>query len=108
MKWHRSCDARRWQLKKGCSFPHPLGGCNEKALDDFTLSTALNFDNFQAFRNRARLFVQRGLIPEAIHDLTMSLHFCPKQPELFAERGKLHLQLEQYENAANDFEAALG
>lgn len=79
----------------------------EKALDDFTLSIALNFDNFQAFRHRGRLFAKKGLAPEAIRDLTMSLHFYPKQPDLLFERGELYLSLEKFEEAAEDFEAAL-
>jgi tetratricopeptide (TPR) repeat protein len=80
----------------------------KNAHDDF--SSAIIKSNLQIalyFNNRAGVFISEGDLDKALIDLNQAIQIDGTDSEIYGSRGNVHLKLENYSNAFEDFKVAL-
>ena len=79
----------------------------EGALEDFDESLRINPMNALAMRLRAFTLFQQGKNEDALKGLDEAINADPKSYAAYQDRGSVHAQLEQFDEAAADFTTAL-
>ncbi|RKU22954.1 hypothetical protein C6499_19150 [Candidatus Poribacteria bacterium] len=81
---------------------------NDGAHNDFSVCIVLNPDATGALRNRAILYLRRGLMEyqEALDDINTALALT-KGMDLYETRGAVHVKMQNYTDAIKDFTSAL-
>ena len=86
------------------------GKCAE-AIEVYSQILAANPNYFPAYVGRGKCLAELGENELALESLTSAVSFAARYPAIFAEasaeRGKVLLQLGQYQEAADDFSAAV-
>ena len=82
--------------------------CNyDRALEDFSNSLELNYENWRAFYYRAVIHQIMQNYPTALEDINQCLHLDPYQFDLLYSRATVYFHLGDYPKALADCEQAL-
>jgi len=79
----------------------------DQALEDFSKSLELNYENWRAFYYRAVIHQIMQNYPAALEDINQCLHLDPYQFDLLYSRATVYFHLGDYPKALADCEQAL-
>lgn len=79
----------------------------DKAIELFDRALLSNPNSAEAFMGRSDAKLQKGLIYDAISDLSYAMGLMQDSERMFIRRGELNLAAERYSDAIKDFTAAL-
>jgi tetratricopeptide (TPR) repeat protein len=81
----------------------------KRSIKDYAEAIALKPDYWQAYRNRARIYIHQKKYDQALEDLTLAILNADKKllPQLFEMRGMVFYDMGMYKEAIDDFTVAL-
>jgi len=81
----------------------------KKSINDYAKAIALKPDYWQAYRNRARIYIHQKKFDQALEDLTLAILHADKTllPPLFEMRGMVFYDMGMNKEAIDDFNIAL-